>query len=268
MTEQHVNSTRQVLVAVMLVAVAAAAFGASFYYFDGAALVDQYAGDLAAIFTSGSGSDDTDGGLPGEAAETPSSETSSTAGDLALPPGMPEEFALRVWQEQIDSQENIERLAGGQVDSVEITDVRERADRAILDVNVGFRDGSSADGALEMVRFDDVWYFARVTGLRAGSTATDTPLPSVDEIDPGVMNTLLEQHAESSATLEEYATGVIRRVEIDEVVKGPGTVRLTLRMEQTHPHTGYGDLVLISTELEGRTTWFLARFTKTADVPL
>lgn len=263
MTEQQVNSRRHVLLAVLFFVVALAAFASAFYVYDGASLVREYLADASWPFAAG---DTGEGpGSSDDATSTP--DAGAGSGELRLPEGMPEEFALRLWQEQIDSQDNIRRLVDGEVISVAINDVQERGDRAVLGVDVRFKDATAAKGTLEMVRFGDTWYFARVTGLHPDAAVGDTPIPKVDDVDVGVLNTILEQHQGSSQVLQEYADGVITKVVVNDIVTGPGTARLTLEMEQTHPHVGWGDLVMISKEIGGETVWFLARFTKTQDVP-
>ncbi len=90
---------------------------------------------------------------------------------LVLPDGMPEEFALRLWQEQVDSQENVRKLLSGEVTELDDHGRRdELATSRSLAVEAEFADGTSAPGTVGMRRYGDVWYFAYVTGMRECAT--------------------------------------------------------------------------------------------------
>lgn len=250
MTEQQGNPRQpNIRIAVLFAVLAILAFAAAFYLLDGMQLVDE-------IFGS-SPEQDTPVAADPEPAVVPEDT-------LMLPEGMPEDFALRIWQEQINSQANIERLVDGEVSRIVVSNVTQDGVDAVLDIEAEFREGPSVQGTLEMRRFGDNWYFARVTGLRPESEpATDTPLPSVDDVDTGLLNTMIEQQTRSASVLEEYATGVVRQVSIREIVDGSGTVTINIEMNESH-EDGYGEIVLIEKTIDGTPHWFLARFTKEA----
>lgn len=259
MSEQQDNPGRRIVVPVLLVVVACAAFGYAVYAFDGVSLVM----DLLDRTTRS------------EAVERdPAVETPQEA-VLELPEGMTEEFALRLWQEQIDSQANIAKLATGDVGRLVINEVSRSGDEAILRITAEFTDGSSADGQLGMRRIGENWFFSYVSGMRAedtGGMADDvseseggpptTELPSLDDVDVPLLNTIIEQQVASAATLDEYASGAVFDVRIVDVVNGTGTTTLKLGMNEDHEQ-GTGEVVMISKPVDGEDTWFIARFTKT-----
>ncbi|MDZ4063472.1 MAG: hypothetical protein U1E22_02285 [Coriobacteriia bacterium] len=259
MTQQQASPKASLARAAIILVFAIAAFAAAFYFLDGMSLVE----DLLV-----GGTETTDNAVPAKPTETTETVT------LRLPPGMTEEFALRIWQEQIDSQVNIRKLVDGQVESMTVTKVDRAADRATLDIVAKFSDGTSLPGKLGMRSFGGKWYFAYVSGMRRGAsdlsaddvgtgagTEPTSAVPAVADVDVPLLNTILEQQATSSAVLEEYATGVVRSVRVADRVASAGTITLDIVMNETHEE-GYGQIVLISKQLDGEAYWFIAKFTK------
>lgn len=247
MTDQHDNPKQpNVRIAVLFAVLAVLLFAAAFYLLDGMQLVQDLLGKAE---------------QPDVVVETPGVVVTSNEG-LVLPKGMPQEFALRLWQEQIDSQANTRRLVDGEVESILITRVTQTGDDAVLDITAAFADGPSVQGTLEMQRYSGQWYFARLSGLRSDSApATETPLPSIEDVDIELLSTIVEQQSRSAAVLEEYATGVVKEIVIDRIIDGPGTVTIKIEMNETHEE-GYGELILIEKSINGEPHWFVARFTK------
>lgn len=256
-----------VYLSVLLVLASAAAFASAFYLLDGATLV----ADLLDSFFAEEPA--TEPGAGPEPTVTPLATSTVTPEGIVLPAGMPLEFALRLWQEQIDSQKNIRHLADGDIESLQISSVERRANRALLSIVARFKDKTSAPGVLEMVQFGENWYFSRVTGLRETqsggmaddvsgvSTGTGTPLPDIEDVDVDLLNVLLEQQYKSAPVLEEYATGQVFGVRVMKRTAGPGTLTLSIEMDESH-ETGVGEIVLIEDEVDGAPRWFVARFTK------
>ncbi len=253
MSEQQDNPKRSVAVPVLIALLAVAAFGYAFYALDGVALVS----DLLGLTTSS------------QATERDPGEVSTEPAQLQLPDGMSEEFALRIWQEQVDSQVNIKRLVEGEVERIVVNDVAQAGDEATLEITAEFSDGSSLPGRLGMREFGDVWYFSYVSGMRAESedpteaAPPATELPAIEDVDVALLNTILEQQAASSAVLGEYASGAITDVRIDQIVPGTGNTTLKIVMNEDH-EVGNGEVVVISKKIDGEDMWFIARFTKVA----
>ncbi len=165
MNQQQNNPKRSVGVPVLIALLAIAAFAAAFYLLDGMSLVeDILGGDVVAQEPASS----TPASGTTQAAEQVAEETAPSG--LVLPDGMTEEFALRIWQEQIDSQANIMRLVSDEVARIVITNVTQDGDEAVLDITAEFRDDTSAPGKLGMRKFGENWYFAYVSGMRDADT--------------------------------------------------------------------------------------------------
>lgn len=279
MPKQKGNPRKSVALAVVIVALSVAAFAAAFYYLDGMSLIDDLLGTGTIDATSSSPGSTSQSTTP--TSTTPggsrATTTAVTPSGLALPEGVPEEFALRIWQEQIDSQSNLEHLASGDVRRVVILGANPVGDQSVLDIRAEFTDGTSSPGKIGFRRFGDVWYVSWVTGIRRGETGgqaddtaegtglspDDRPLPDIADVDVELLNTIMREHVKSAAVSEEYATGVVEAVRIASLVEGPGTLTLKVEMDETHEE-GYGDVIMISKEIEGKRHWFIARFTKTA----
>ena len=272
MAKQQADPTRAktgVRIAALVTVIAIIAFGAAFYILDGVAIVCDVLGiENGAIAGDGPDASDSSTGTPEPDAQV-----------LNLPEGMPEEFALRIWQEQIESQTNISRLANGEVEGFVIGKVTREGDTATLDIRVSFADETSAAGKMGMRRFGGQWYVAYVSGMRRGETggmaddvgegsgsAPETPLPDLEEVDIGVLNTILDQQFRSAGPLEEYATGAINSVTVVNVTEGPGTFTLQLEMDEDH-EIGNGEIVILEKEIDGKPHFFIARFTKQGGTP-
>ena len=264
MTKQQQGKKKSpVILAVGFLALALIAFGAAFYYFDGMSVVDSFLGtDVVADNSVGA----TTGG---------SQDATSTAGDgLRLPGGMSEDDALRMWQEQIDSQANIEKLPSGDIDKIVITGVEQDGDASTLSIRAHFADDTSAEGVIGMEKYGAYWFFEYVTGLRGGPTggsadsvaiwdgaAPTSSLPSLEDVDIDVLNTIIAQQVSSADVLTAYADGDIEEIVIGEITEGPGTETLAAVMVAQEDEIT-GDVVVISREVEGKTYWFIAKFTK------
>lgn len=249
MVEQQSTSRRTVWLAALAVVLAAAAFGVAFYLFDGVTLVTEL--------------------LAGETGDPPSvTQPPATSDDkLVLPEGMPEEFALRLWQEQIDSQELIEKLVSGDVSRLDISKVTSDTDVATLTVDVRLTDKTTVPGVIGLRKFGDAWYVAFASQRRDGKIARPTSdLPEPEEVDIALLNTILDQQQQSQEVISEYLGGIVTSLTLEDPTPGPNTVTLAVEMQETHGE-GYARIVAIKSETAGRPRWFLARFTKTGHDP-
>jgi hypothetical protein len=254
---------RSVALAGIAVLLALVAFAGAFYVLDGMSVINAIiAGENP--FTSAP-----------VVTVKPSVDQSSTA-TLQLPPGMTQDFALRLWQEQIDSQGSIEKLLSGQMKSLRIYAVDKTDDVARISVTASFEDSTTAPGVIGMRRFGDTWYLAYVTGMRAAGSRGEagvvqrgpggeptTPLPTLDEVDIPLLNAILAENTKSKAITQEYVDGAIAQVNIDGIQRGPETITVHVDMNENHEH-GYGQIVAIHKDMDGRDLWFLARLTKTS----
>jgi hypothetical protein len=179
---------------------------------------------------------------------------------------MTEEFALRLWQEQVDSQPMIERLVNGEIRSLTIRGVDQQGDDAILDVAVTFADGASSPGEIGLRRFGESWYVAYATAERDGTPAarTTAPLPALGDVDVQLLSAIIAEQQKSRSVLDEYVEGIVTRVDVVNVAEGPSTATIDVAMTETH-EDATARLVAIRQEHDGEPRWFLARFAKTGE---
>lgn len=249
MVEQQSTSRRTVWLAALAVVLAASAFGVAFYLFDGVTLVTEL--------------------LAGEAGDPPAvTQPPATPSDrLVLPQGMSEEFALRLWQEQIDSQELIGRLVEGDITRLDISKVASDTNEATLTVTVTLSDKTKVPGVIGLRKFGDEWYVAFASQRRDGKIARPTSeLPELEDIDIALLNTIFDQQQRSQEVISEYLGGIVTSLTLEDPTPGPNTVTLAVEMQETHGE-GYARIVAIKSEKAGRPLWFLARFTKTGHDP-
>jgi hypothetical protein len=237
--------------AVFLLVIALAA--GALYAFDGLGTVQELIADIPYL----------GGSAPGGESATPPGAASTDAA-LVLPSGMSEEFALRLWQEQVDSQTNITRLVSGEVTAINVRDAAVDGDAATIGIGVTFADGSTAPGVLGLSRFDETWYVQSVTGLRSEDAPAMVPsaLPGVDDVDVPVVNTLIAEQSNNSAVTSKLVSGGIETIFIDSVEQGQGTATLGVTFGGPGGQSG-GQLVAIRTTSGGEQLWFLARFSET-----
>lgn len=239
------------------------AFAAAFYLLDGMSVISPLVQRAGALWNDLMVRDDSQPGPQEEPTQ------------LILPKEMDESFALRVWQEQVDSQEIIGKLVAGEVGLLEIRKVNELGRQVVLDVRVHMVDGNSGSGHISFERFGPDWYVASATGARseddtgmatairpASEDTLTTPLPTKEEVDAQLLNTVLAEQRRSQDVIIEYVTGIVKEIEVVSVEKGPRTATLNLIMRETHGTAG-AKLVAIRSDKKGKEVWFLARFTKT-----
>lgn len=247
-----------VMRAVLLLLAAAAVLGAAFYLLDGVSVVSDLLGWESGTNTSRS------------IAPPPRVDATRTppASGLRLPKGVSETYALRLWQEQIDSQESIRKLIDG--DIVEFTFGKSTygnyAGKVLLTVKLD--DGTSADGELRLAKRGAAWYVESIGRLGSSGVATSTvtPLPAIDDVHTDVLNTVFAEQGGSQEVFQDYLMGNVRRIVIREVKMGAGTATIIATMYEKD-HTVDAEIVAISAEVDGEKMWFLSRFAKTAEIP-
>lgn len=256
-----------VALAVLLFLLASLLLCAAVYYFGGGRVASDLFGKARKVIASVR-----DRGTGGGSREA----TVPPADALTLPEGVTQEFALRLWQEEVDSQANIARLMDGQLKELSfVTTTSVRGSEASLTMNAKFKDGTSAPGVLFMSKRGGNWYVKYLTGLRSPSmkgmarstqigradVPPDTPLPKLEEIDKGVLTTIFAEQVKSQDVFEDYLATNVRKVVIDDVVRGPRTTTITTTMIEKQ-HTVRAQIVLVKTESRGKEAWFLTRFAK------
>lgn len=246
-----------VWMAVLLFLAAAAGLGAAFYFLDGMGIVSDLMGW------------ERDADAPADVSP-PSVDATTTpvTGGLRLPEGVDEEYALRLWQEQIDSQENIRKLVEGEITEFTFGKTSYDAYEGDVLLTAKMKGGASASGRLHMAKRGERWYVEYVSGLGASGVATPptTALPALEDVDVDVLNTVFAEQSDSQEVFEDYLAGNVVRVVMREVKPGPGTATILATMYEKD-HTVDAEIVVISTEVDGEKMWFLSRFEKTAETP-
>jgi hypothetical protein len=159
------------------------------------------------------------------------------------------------------------------VERLTIAEVTTAGDEAILSITADFSDGTSAPGTVGMRKYGDVWYFAYVTGMRRGATdgSADTvaeddggppesPLPSVEDVDIELLNTMLAEQAASASITERYANGSIDSVAVLGAQDGANTRSIEVQMAGSDATVSGQVIGIVSSEETGE-MWFVARFT-------
>lgn len=178
---------------------------------------------------------------------------------LSLPTGMPEAFALRLWQEQVESQRMIARLVEGEISSLEVTGVTTEGDHATVKVEVAETGGTRLPGTLGLRRFAERWYVADVSaGSEAQQKSDDSPLPEVADLDIAALNTILTQHEAHSDLLDSLASGEVKRIIVKDATPGPNTATIALDIVSDGATRG-GDLVVVRSESGQGAVWVIAR---------
>jgi len=251
MGEQQSTSRLSVVLSALAVVVALAAFAGAFYYYDGVALVS--------------------GMLDGFSGGSRPTASGSTPATQSVPPELgkdiPEEFALRLWQEQVDSQPMIQRLVDGDIRSMKVTRVESASAEATIGLQVTLKNGTKVDGALGLSRFKDSWFVAFASLERNGVIERPKgPLPDLEEVDAALLNTMFEQQYGAANVIDEYLSGVVQELAFETPQRGPNTMTIDVEMDETHGE-GYAQVVAVEQEIDGKKHWFLVRFTKTGHDP-
>jgi hypothetical protein len=264
MPDDVARARRRLVVALLLVVLVAGSLAGAYYVLDGRALV----ADLLA------------GRLPWDVPQPSGGSTGTVDATATVDPlvGLPDEFVRRMWAEQVESQANIEKLINGEVTALVLNVVAVNGDLANLNVTAEFEDGTSADGMLVFTKYDGDWFVLAAQGMREPGTGgmaasvsesgsvVETPLPPMSEVDRAVVGTIVAEQRESQATIGEYLSGRVRRVDVLDVLDGPGTKTLKVRMIEDH-EVAEADVVCIRKEQGDETLWFIARFEKTGSTP-
>lgn len=205
------------------------------------------------------------------------SSDDSASPELELPKGMTRQFALRLWQEQIDSQKNVRHLVEGDMESIDVGEASYEGTSGEVLLTVRFKDGSSASGRLVFSEIGDAWYVSHISGIAAeeglsrdtrestGGPPT-TPLPPLEDVDVGLLNTMIEEQRQSQAVFRDYLEGNVQRIVVKSIDRGPGTTSINVEMIEV-AHNAEARIVAISDSSNTAAPWFLARFQKLRETP-
>jgi hypothetical protein len=183
------------------------------------------------------------------------------------------------YAEQIESQQNISRLAKGNIAWFSVDGVKKTSDAAIVRITAHFRDGTSAPGEMRVVKSGDLWFLTTVTGLRPSQTggladATNaarsiapsvTPDQKLAEVgvthpDAAVLNALAEQELVNQPTVKALLAGEYQRYDLGAPVAGENTFTLPIVMRGKGEAATNGKIIVISQNVEGSNKLFITTF--------
>lgn len=270
------SGTGKTVFAGVVVFILLVAFATAFYFLGGADLV---AGLIDSWFASAppASSSQPPNKSTGAPAVVPtaSAEPSETAG-LQLPEGVDEEFADRVYAEQLESQANIQKLVDGDVVRFDLGKVKVEGDKATIPVTATFKDKTKGPGTMELDRKGGKWYLAWIAGDPTGNRKglADTVSRGVDEnspehlaqieavtVDEAVVSTMLQQQAANQDVISAIVDGTYTSFTCDGVTPGPGTASIDVTFSGPAKASMKGRALCISKDIDG-TKWFLTSFTK------
>jgi hypothetical protein len=236
-----------VLLPVVFFLLALAVVGAAFYFVGGVDYVTSLLGIGQAPDSGGA----TPAAVP--AASTP---TVVSTTKLELPPGVSPELAKRMYVEQIQSQDDFNKMTAGQVALFEVTSVKSGADAASAFVTARFTDGSSAPGVIKLVKRGGAWYFVSITGLNEnGGTAVNSQKgdaevvseSGIKDFDYAVINTIVAQQEANQTIIVGLVDGSFSTITFGKPVSGAGTTVVPSSFAGTDAKTIAGEAVMIHT---------------------
>lgn len=174
---------------------------------------------------------------------------------LKLPLGVSRASALRMYSEQVDSQENITRLVNGEMTSFEITSRTVTTSLATFRVRVRLTDGTTVYGVMTVRKFGGKWYFdsiKRSTHYRATGKVITTP-------DVGVLNTMLEQQSANQDVIGKLCNGTYNRVSIGVPDEGFNSKVLPVTFSGVKS-SQKGEVTAIKRTVRGENLWFIVSF--------
>lgn len=274
-----------VLVWILVLLFAVAAFGAAIVYSGGVDSALQLVG-LGSPAGDDSGSAVTPQGnkpagapasgatstTAGETTATAGSDSTKTAGGSAAPaatsgsstkkkvirdPGLPTYARLAMYRGQLRSQRPITKLVANQVSSIRLGTPRKSATKATVPLTLSYRDGSTVSGTMTLNKYGSRWYFA---GL---STSGDKVTPNPNNISSAVVATIVRQQS-TRANQSNITNGILgggfKTVTVTSVSGGSGTATVNVRLSGGTAAAKNGQFVCIS-QSDGPTKyWFIARF--------
>ncbi len=202
--------------------------------------------------------------------------TAAPKPSLNLPPGVSQTFAMRMYLEQIQSEDNFQRLVDGELSSISAEAVEKTEDGARVRITAHFADGSSGPGYLRLVKAKSGWYYASVAGTNDSkeenfaSAVSDGDESDVDQsdadavahsgvtaFDSGVINAILSQSQKNSALAEDLVAGKVTEIVFGEPQHGAGTVTIPAAVKYRQGSDRTGQAVLISKQIDGRQLYFM-----------
>ena len=236
------------IVAGGVVVLAAVAFASAFYFLDGMSLAQDLIGRVMSASSNA----------------TPAPGPATAADALELPKGMPNAFALGVWEEQIDSQSIIMQMIEGEVASLSVERVVVDGNKATVYADVTFANDTTAPGTIGLHKYGGVWY----VGYISSRTTPDVPggekrdVAKLADVDGLLLQTVIAEQAKATDVTNGLVGGEIKSIGFGSA--RPGSNSMVIPMELMFgAEKRYADLVAIQTQVDGDDMWFIARFDET-----
>ncbi len=277
-----------VIVWVLVLLVATAAFGAAVVYSGGLDSALKLAG-IGSLGNSGGNLGSVSGGnkpagapvsgattgTAEESTSTASGGTSATAGDAAAgtakpaassgssakkvvrDPGLPASARSAMYRGQLRSQTPIGKLVNNQMASMRLGVPRKSATVATVPLVVTQRDGTTLGGTMTLRKYNSRWYFAGL--VTDGGPETGNP----GTIDSSVVQTIVRQQttrANQSMIVNGILGGGFKKAVITSVSKGSGTATINVALSGGTSAPRNGPFVCFSKNDGSTTYWFIARF--------
>lgn len=254
----------RVILAVVVFILAVALFAAAFYFLGGMDLIGPLLG-VGVVSSPKS---------PAASASTSASVTpTSTPYDAAL--------GKRMYVEQVESQGNIGRLAAGKIATLTVAEVAVKGDSAVVSLTARFVDGTSAPGAMQLVKRGSSWFFFAITGMRDDRTggladsvnsaasmeqsetlALEFRQAGIRSVDPSIVRTLFDQQSANQEVYSGLIDGRYVACGFGKPVRGAGTVTVPTTLVGKSGPIDRGSVVLIRKTVAGTDLLFLAKFVK------
>jgi hypothetical protein len=249
-----------VLMALLVLLVAVALLVAAFYY----------VGGLSSI-----------GSLLGPSS-TPTKQSSavapvSTPAATSTPAPSGQEFAQRMYVEQLESHAVLERMAQGGLDSLVVKHVDAKESSATIALLATFTDGTYADGVMDLSKRDGAWYLFTLTGMRksgtqdglsnsvAGFTEAEKGRSVEEEaasigvttFDSGVIDTLVSEQGKHQDLVKAIFDGTYNALSFGAPRRGVNTVTIPMKLTGPGSKVGQGEVILITKTIDGKSRTFL-----------
>jgi len=239
----------------LIVVLALGAAGAAFAYLGGAAwVVDLLAGGTGQqAKTSGQG--------PAGQSQSPAAGGgNSDASQLVLPPGVTEADAMKMYSEQIESNEQIRDLASGRMRVLDLSDASEVDADASVKATATYDDGHTLVGTLDFKKFSAGWYFTSIK--RNGVDYDQDFTAGAGRVDRGVLNAILREQSRNQDVVTEIVSGEYERFDVKSVRKGSGTSTVIGEMIDAQGVATKVEVIAIKKRIGGVDYWFLTGFRK------
>lgn len=193
---------------------------------------------------------------PEQPAEEPAAEETETPAPSITTLPSAEAQEVMYW-EQIASAEQIADLVDDKFASFELGQKATNTETADIKVTGTYRDGGTLSGWILLRKYNESWFFARIT--RDGNPTT---APVSGAVDMAVAKAIAEGNAANQEIPVAILDGGYTKITIDKVAKGSGTALVDATFSGGSLPEATGQITCISKDVGGVTKWFITGFAK------